>query len=110
MFYPIINPNPDKLVDGENIVRDDPRNANVVAIMVRIAYFHLNSIISPTNVPETVRWGYEDSVRWLYDAMKFKINPQIPRKMDKHGHHPKVDFAIETFQKNYNPYENPWLI
>lgn len=110
VFYPILNPNPSKLVYGHNISIDDPRNQNVIANMVRIAYFHLNSIISPTNVPETVRWGYEDAVQWLYNASKFKINPQIPRKCERGTHHPKVDWACETFMRDYNPNQDAWLI
>lgn len=110
VFRPFMNPNADKLEEGVNIVRDDPRNANVVANMVRLAYFHLNSIIAPTNVPETVRWGYEDAVMWLHNASKFKINPQLPRKHEHGSHMPKVDWACETFARDYNPNENPWLI
>lgn len=76
VFYPVLNPNPDKLVDGINITRDDPRNSNIVAHLSRIALYHLHSIISATNIPETRRWAYEDSMQWLYNASKFKINPQ----------------------------------
>lgn len=110
VFYPVINPNADKLEPGVNIVRDDPRNANVVANMVRLSYFHLNAIISPTNVQEVVRWGYEDALTWLHNASKFKINPQLPRKHEHGTHLPKVDWACETFARDYNPNENPWLI
>lgn len=53
VFYPMLNPNPDHLEEGVNIVRDDPRNANVVAHLSRIALYHLHSIIAPTNIPET---------------------------------------------------------
>ena len=110
VFYPVMNPNPDKLVEGVNITLDDPRNQNVVMHMARIALYHLHSIISPANISETRRWAYEDSVQWLYNASKFKINPQIPRKRDNEDMMPKVDWACETFQRNYNPNENPWLI
>lgn len=110
VFYPVFNPNPDKLVEGENITRDDPRNANVVANMVRISYYHLNSIIAPTNVPETVRWGYEDAVQWLYNASKFKINPQLPRKCEPGTNHIKREWACETFMRDYNPNQDPWMI
>lgn len=110
VFYPILNPNPDKLEEGINIVRDDPRNANVVAHMSRIALYHLHSIIAPTNIPETRRWAYEDSMQWLYNASKFKINPQLPRKREQESCDKKVDWAMETFQREYDPYENAWLI
>lgn len=110
VFYPVMNPNPDKLVDGENITRDDPRNQNIVAHMSRIALYHLHSIISPTNISETRRWAYEDSITWLYNASKFKINPQLPRKRDRETGMPKTDWACATFQRDYNPNENAWLI
>lgn len=110
VFYPILNPNPDKLEEGVNIVRDDPRNANVVAHMSRIALYHLHSIIAPTNIPETRRWAYEDSMQWLYNASKFKINPQLPRKRERETCDKKVDWAMETFQRDYDPNENAWLI
>lgn len=110
VFYPVLNPNPDKLEEGVNIVRDDPRNPNVVAHMSRIALYHLHSIIAPTNVPETRRWAYEDSIQWLYNASKFKINPQLPRRREKDGGGNMVDWALETFQRDYNPNENIWFI
>lgn len=110
VFYPIINPNPDSLQEGVNIMRDDPRNANIVAHLSRIALYHLHSIISPTNISETRRWAYEDSIQWLYNASKFKINPQLPRKKEKDSCLPKVDWACATFQRDFDPYENAWLI
>lgn len=110
VFYPVFNPNPDELIEGVNITRDDPRNANVVAHMSRIALYHLHSIISATNIPETRRWAYEDSIQWLYNASKFKINPQLPRKRERASCAPKVDWALETFQRSYDPEQNPWLI
>lgn len=109
VFYPILNPNPDHLEEGVNIVRDDPRNANIVAHMSRIALYHLHSIIAPTNIPETRRWAYEDSMDWLIKASKFKINPQLPRKHEKESCEKKVDWAMETYQRDYDPYENMWL-
>lgn len=110
VFYPVMNPNPDLPEEGVNIVRDDPRNANIVAHMSRIALYHLHSIISPTNISETRRWAYEDSMTWLYNASKFKINPQLPRKREHDSSLPKVDWALATFQKDFDPNENAWLI
>lgn len=110
VFYPVLNPNPDKLEEGVNITRDDPRNANIVAHLSRIALYHLHSIISATNIPETRRWAYEDSILWLYNASKFKINPQLPRKREHDSCAPKVDWALETYQRSYDPNENQWLI
>lgn len=110
VYVPVLNPNAAKLADGENIMKDDPRNINVVAHMSRIALYYLHQLISPTNISETRRWAFEDSMDWLYKASKFKINPQIPRKMEDNGVDKKVDWAIATFQKDFDPNENDWLI
>lgn len=110
VFHPVINPNADALEDGKNVMRDDPRNINVVAHMSRIALYYLHQTISPTNISETRRWAYEDSMEWLYNASKFKINPQLPRKRDKENGEKKVDWALATYQKSYDPNENAWLI
>ncbi len=110
VFYPVLNPNPDKLIDGVNIIHDDPRNSNVVAHLSRIALYHLHSIISPTNIPETRRWAYEAYIHLVYISSKFNINPQLPRKKEHESCAPKVDWAMETFQRSYDPNENIWLI
>lgn len=110
VFRALINPNADKLEEGVNVTRDDPRNPNVIAHMTRIALYHLHSIISPTNISETRRWAYEDSIQWLYNASKFKINPQLPRKRESDSCLPKVDWALATYQRDFNPDENAWLI
>lgn len=107
VFYPVFNPNAAKLEEGVNVIREDPRNPSVVAHMSRIALYHLHSIVSPTNVPETRRWAYEDSVQWLYNASKFRINPQIPRKREKDSCVPKVDWALATFQRGLTPTRTP---
>lgn len=110
VYLPVLNPNADKVEFGKNVTRDDPRNINVVTHMSRIALYYLHQLISPTNISETRRLMYEDSMGWLLLSSKFKINPQIPRKIEKEGGDVMVDWAISTFQKDYNPYENPWLI
>lgn len=110
VFYPVLNPNADALTEGVNITRDDPRHPGVVAHMTSIALYYLHRIVSPTNIPETRREDYEDAVLWLSNASKFKINPQLPRKIDCETGERKVDWALETFQRSYNPFENPWLI
>ena len=38
-----------------------------------------------------------------------KINPQIPRKLDDE-HKPVTEYAIATFQRDYDPNKNPWQI
>ena len=110
VYKALMNPNADQITEGENIVREDPRNPNVIAHMTRIALYYLHQLISPTNISETRRWAYEDSMDWLFKASKFKINPQIPRKRDMKDGLPRVDWALATFQRDYDPWENLWLI
>ena len=110
VFVPILNPNTTVIVEDVNITLDDPRNASVVENMAHIAIWYALQLISPTNISESKRWAYEDSMKWLYDASKFKINPQLPRKMEHVPGDPKVDWALATFQRSYNPNDNPWLI
>lgn len=110
VFYPIMNPNADSFEEGVNVMLDDPRNINVVAHMSRIALYYLHQLISPTNISESRKWAYEESMLWLYNASKFKINPQLPRKREHDTGSTKVDWALATFQKSYDPNENSWLI
>ena len=111
VYKPIVNPNAEELKEDEdaNIIRDDPRNYNMVKHMTTIAIYYLHQTISPTNVSETRRLMYEDSMDWLYKASKLKIDPQIPRKIDNEGK-PKVDWATATFQTEFNVNANPWII
>lgn len=109
VYKPIINPNADTLMENSNIVRDDPRNLNVIKHMTRIAIYYLHQTISPTNISETRRLMYEDSMNWLLMASKFKLNPQIKRKVDNNGTE-KVDWALASYQKELNVDDNPWVI
>lgn len=110
VFLPVLNPNAVAIEEGVNIVRDDPRHPSVVNHMTHIAIWYALQLISPTNISEAKRWAFEDSMNWLIAASKFKINPQLPRKMEHREGFPKVDWALATFQRSYNPNENPWLI
>lgn len=110
VFEPILNPNADEVSVGTNIIRDDPRNINVITHMVRISCYYLHQMISPTNISESRRLAYEDSISWLASAARFKINPKLPRKAeDEHGTE-VVDFALETYQREFDPNQDMWLI
>lgn len=110
VFYPVLDPNATTPELGKNIIADDPRNINVITHMVRLSVYYLHQLISPTNISETRRLAYEDSMNWLMLASKFKLNPQIPRKINKDDGRATTDWAIETFQRSFDPNENPWLI
>ena len=77
--------------------------------MVRISLYHLTKNISPNNVSSIRIADYEESMKWLESANKLKINPMIPRKVDKTGQQ-ITDWGVATFQKSYDPYLNPWHI
>ena len=109
VYKAVINPNCDKLEVGVNIVEHDPRNLNVITHMTRISVYYLHQLISPTNISETRRLMYEDSLKWLLHASKFKLNPQIPRKINDAGV-AKVDFAMSSFERQYNPNEDSWYV
>lgn len=115
VFKPVMNPNADKLNDnsnngGVNIVRDDPRNPSLVKHMTQLALYQLHVLISPTNISETRRIQYEDSMAWLYAASKFKIIIDIKRKINKEDGLPRKDYALATYQKDFDPWQNDWII
>ena len=110
VFRPIINPNADKLEENVNIVRDDPRNPSLVKHMTQLALYQLHVLISPTNISETRRIQYEDSMAWLYAASKFKIIIDIKRKINDADGKPRKDYALATYQKDFDPWQNDWII
>lgn len=109
LYRPVMNPNSDVVEVGKNVILHDPRNTNIKKHMVRLALYELTKNISANNVSIIRRTDYEESMDWLDRANKMKINPGLPRKLDDTGR-PNLDWGIATFQKQYDPYENPWQI
>ena len=109
VFAPVMNVNSDEIVDGYNMCKKDPRNPNVKKHMVRLAIYELTKMISPNNVSSARITDYENSIEWLRDASRLRINPMIPRKIDEKKM-PETDYAIATFARDYNPNDNPWQI
>lgn len=109
VFVPEINANSDELSYGFNIQRHDPRNPNVKKHMLRLAVYELTKMISPNNVSSARITDYENSIEWLRDASRMRINPMIPRKLDEKNQ-PETDFAVATFMRDYDPNDNPWQI
>lgn len=109
VYLPETDVNADIPEIGRNLSLNDPRNYNLKKHMVRLAVYELTKLIAPNNVSVVRVRDYEDSMKWLSDASKLKLNPQIPRKLadDK-----KVvtDWQLATFQNDYDPYKNPWMI
>lgn len=76
--------------------------------MIRLVIYELTKQIAPNNVSVVRMRDYEDSMKWLNDASKLRINPQILRRL---GENKKTvtDWQMATFQTDYDPYKNPWL-
>ena len=108
VFYPETDVNADIPKPGHNLALHDPRNYNLKKHMVRLALYELTKLISPNNVSVVRMRDYEDSMKWLNDAAKLRLNPQIPRKLDE-TKKPVTDWQLATFQTDYDPYRNPWL-
>ncbi|SBV95575.1 hypothetical protein [uncultured Dysgonomonas sp.] len=108
VFYPEIDVNADIVEIGKHISLHDPRNYNLKKHMVRLAIYELTKLIAPNNISVVRIRDYEDSMKWLSDAAKLKLNPQIPRKLDKEEK-PVLDWQLATFQTDYDPNKNPWL-
>lgn len=108
VWYPEIDVNSDEPQMGVNLVVRDPRNYNLKKHMVRLAIYELTKLIAPNNVSITRVKDHEDSMKWLYDASKLRINPQIPRKIAEDKHE-VMDWQMATFQADYDPWKNPWL-
>lgn len=108
VFYPTIDVNADLPQSGVNLILSDPRNYNLKKHLLRLSVYELSKLISANNVSVVRLKDYEDSMRWLNDAGRLKINPQIPRKI-ANDNEPVTDWQISTFQSDYDPYKNPWF-
>ena len=109
VFSPETDVNSDELEPGVNYTLHDPRNYNLKKHMVRLAIYELTKLIAPNNVSVVRLRDHEDSMKWLSDASKLKLNPQIPRKIGEDKRE-VTDWQLATFQAEYDPYKNPWLI
>lgn len=109
VYIPVMDVNADKLQEGYNIRQSDPRNPNIKKHLLRLAIYELHKLVSPNNVSSSRITDYETSILWLRDASRLKINPQIPRKLDEENK-PVTEYAIATYQRDYDPNKNPWQI
>ncbi|NDW09929.1 hypothetical protein [Dysgonomonas sp. 520] len=108
VFHPEIDVNADIPEVGKNLTLNDCRNYNLKKHMVRLAVYELTKLIAPNNVSVVRVKDYEDSMKWLSDAARLKLNPQIPRKLAEDKKE-VMDWQLATFQTDYDPYKNPWL-
>jgi hypothetical protein len=107
LYLPSMNPNSDELMVGYNITPHDPRHPNIKKHLLRLALYELHKLVSPNNISSSRTTDYETSIMWLRDAAKLRINPQLPRKLDEQKKS-VTDYALATFQRDYDPYKNPW--
>lgn len=109
VFHPETDVNADVVQVGINLAPQDPRSYNIKKHMVRLALYELTKLIAPNNVSIVRMRDYEDSMKWLNDAAKLRLNPQIPRKVDE-TEKSVTDWQLATFQTDYDPWRNPWLV
>lgn len=108
VFFPEIDVNADIPAVGINLSLHDPRNYNLKKHLVRLSLYELTKLIASNNVSVVRLRDYEDSMKWLQDASRLKLNPQIPRKLAE-DKKPVTDWQLATFQNAYDPYKNPWM-
>ena len=110
VYYPVMQVNGETPEVHTNIVRDDPRNVNLVKHMTRLAIYELHKLISPTNISNVRINDYNDSIQWLRDAQKFRLDPQIPRRIDERENYPYTGWAVETFDRELDPWKQTWMV
>lgn len=106
-YKAVESPNKDSVAINVNVMINDPRNLNLKKHMTRIALFELSKNIAPNNISQVKVNDYEESVKWLSDCNKCKINPGIPRIKNDDGTQ-KADWAFANFQNPDKIYQNPW--
>lgn len=108
VFYPETDVNADQPELNVNYTPHDPRKYKLKKHMVRLAVYELTKLIAPNNVSIVRLRDYEDSMKWLADAAKLRLKPQILRKVaaDKKK---TLNWQLGTFQTEINLYKNQWL-
>lgn len=109
VYYPVINPNAGTPELEKNYCYKDPRNYNLKRHMVQLSLYELHKLISPNNISTVRVDDYNHTMQWLKDASRLKINPRIPRKVDREKK-PTLRWQMATFQTDYDVYSNPWII
>jgi len=110
VYYPIMPVNAEEPIQNENIILDDPRNLNLVKHMTRLAVYELHKLISPTNISNVRINDYNDSIMWLKDAQKFRLDPQIPRRIDEKENYPYTGSVVVDFARDLDPWKMTWFV
>ena len=109
VFYPETDVNADTPQTGWNLSPHDPPNYNLKKHMVRLALYELMKLIAPNDVSVVRMRDYEDSMKWLNDAAKLRLNPQISRKLDE-TKKPVADWQLASSRTDYDPKKNTWIV
>ncbi len=80
VYFPEIDVNADIPEMGISLSLHDNRSYNLKKHIVRLAIYELSKLIAPNNVSVVRMRDHEDSMKWLSDAAKLKLNLQISRR------------------------------
>lgn len=111
VYMPVLNPNAEEPEENVNVVTDDPRNYNLVNYMTAISLYYLNALIAPTNVSQVRVDMFEEAMMWVQNAAKMKIDPHIPRRLERETNTPVDDWAMAHFETNAaTQVGSPWFL
>ena len=110
VFYPVMPVNGEEPQVAVNVTPDDPRNLNLVKHMTRIATYELHKLISPANISNVRINDYNDSIQWLRDAQKFRLDPKIPRRIDEDEKYPYTGSVVVDFVRNLDADSLTWYV
>jgi hypothetical protein len=47
---------------------------------------------------------------WLKDAQKFRLDPQIPRRIDEKENYPYTGSVVVDFARDLDPWKMTWFV
>jgi hypothetical protein len=78
----------------------DPRNRNVIQIMVHLVLFQLHSVVVPDNIPTVRIRNMEAANNKLEMFSKMKADPAIPRKVFTYSVKNPIDGTVTEIEKS----------
>jgi phage gp36-like protein len=80
------------------------RNARLVMIMVDIVLYHINSRITPRNIPEIREIRYEQAIDWLKAVVAGRVTPDLPVLIDAATNTPVSELKLGSNPKLKHSY------
>jgi phage gp36-like protein len=80
------------------------RNARLVMIMVDIVLYHINSRITPRNIPEIREIRYEQAIDWLKAVVAGRVTPDLPVLIDTATNTPVSELKLGSNPKLKHSY------